>query len=68
MTLILFLNNDFDYDEKVQHGLIAAIADQSLVINWATAAYQEIAVTGDATSWTDGSGEIHLRLSHSTAL
>jgi len=40
--------------EGVEHGLIAALTDQSTALIWTTAAYQSTIVPGDATSPTDG--------------
>ena len=50
----ILVSGDPGYDAAVQHGLIAATADQSTGIHWAIAAYQSTAVTGTLT--TLGSG------------
>jgi hypothetical protein len=46
---------DPDYSATVQHGLIAAAADQSTGMIWALAAYRRTAVTGTLTTLGSGS-------------
>ncbi len=52
----ILVSGDPGYDAAVQHGLIAATADQGTGRIWALDTYQSTTVPGGATGWAIGTG------------